>query len=148
MLDKKTQVRRGGARPGSGRRKQWTHEKLLHLLFDFEAQRRSTRVKLSDSQLCVRLTEKLYRGLSAATIRRKLQEARISRKLQDACIGAPTSILDLINTAFTSLEPSMSLPVERISNSRADFKLLSRIQIFKLLSRIQIDERISNARLP
>jgi hypothetical protein len=95
----------------------------LHLLFDFEAQRRSTRVKLSDSQLCVRLTEKLYRGLSAATIRRKLQEARISRKLQDACIGAPTSILDLINTAFTSLEPSMSLPVERISNSRADFKL-------------------------
>jgi hypothetical protein len=111
MRDKTTKDRRGGARAGSGRRKQWTNEKLRQLLFDFEAQRRSTRVKFSDSQLCVRLTEKLaYRGLSAGTIRRKLQDSRIWRKLQDARPGrngyrTHTSIVDLINTLFASEGP-------------------------------------------
>jgi hypothetical protein len=109
MLDKKTQVGRGGARPGSGRRKQWTDEKLWQLLFDFEAQRRSARVKLSDSQLCVRLAEKFdYRRLSAGTIRRKLQDARIGRirglhRCYQPLWGkytAPTSIVALVNMVW------------------------------------------------
>jgi hypothetical protein len=110
----------GGSRPGSGRQKKWTHEQLWHLLFSYELLRRSSP-QLRDGQVCAHLAKR-YPGLTAKTVRRKLQDARYAKHKRvknlsglkntcrpDSCVKEAVVSLNEMNEAICKIVPAVSL---------------------------------------